>query len=202
MATTFTNGPAAQVDRIFGKAEQYAKTAESGLKGFTAQLERIDYAPPINSSGFKWDDVKPPAFDPGPQKPVLPPIGFKGPSGVPTDLAEELPDIEIDKFTELAPGVNMPIAPSLSYGSVPSVPSVGVVTVPDAPLLVMPDTPGYMTINTVSFGGVDLHENWLTRLEDTPTLTLASPTPYSYVAGPEYASSLLDNLKARLLARS
>lgn len=201
MATTFTGGPAAQVDRIFDKAERYAKAAESGLRGFTAQLERIDYEPPISADGFKWDDVKPPVFDPGPQKPEMPPIEFKEPSGVPTDLAEELPDIEIDKFTELAPGVNMPIAPSLSYGSVPSVPSVGVVTVPDAPLLVMPDTPGYMTINTVSFGGVDLHENWLTRLEDTPTLTLASPTPYSYVAGPEYASSLLDNLKARLLER-
>ena len=193
--------PAEQVDKVFTKADQYAKAAESGLKAFTARLEATDFSPAINTNGFKWDDVKPPTIPSSPSLPSLPQITFVSQGTGPAPLTEVLPNVVIETFTDAAPVIAFPSAPTVSYGAVPAVPSVGAISLPAAPALVMPDAPNFLAINAVSFGGVDLHEDWLTRLEDVPTLTLASPTPYSYVAGPEYASSLLDNLKSRLMER-
>jgi hypothetical protein len=81
------------------------------------------------------------------------------------------------------------------------VPEVGTVTVPDAPSLDSIATPTYLSLSVPSFAGVDLHEDYLANLENIPVLDLVEPTPYSYTAGPEYASTLLENLKAKLNER-
>ena len=193
--------PAEQVDRVFTKAERYAASALGDLKGFTQQLSRINFDPPVNADGFKWDDVKPPTIPSSPRRPDMPNITFNSPGNIPGTLSESLPGISISSFDEAAPDIYLPAAPTISYGPVPLVPSVGSIAVPSAPVVSMPATPNYLAINTVNFGGVDLHEDWLTRLEDAPTLTLASPTPYSYVAGEEYTSALLAGIKARLNER-
>ena len=103
------------------------------------------------------------------------------------------PDIVIDDFTEAAPSLYLPSAPTVSYGPTPVVPAVGTVALPDDPVLVDVALPTFLSLNTPTFGGVDLHYDYLNKLENIPTLELVQPTPYHYARGPEYASALLDN---------
>lgn len=189
-----------QVNTIFAKADTYAKNAQSSLQGFTEALTRAIYAPtPITTT---WASLSPPSLAGLPSVPSMPSIAFNTPAEQPTALSESLPPgISISTFDEQAPTLDLPSAPRISYGTVPIVPGIRDVSVPNAPHLDMPGLPTFLQVNAVTFGGVDLREDWLTKLEDMPTLTLAEPTPYSYARGPAYASQLLDNLRARLNER-
>lgn len=97
-----------------------------------------------------------------------------------------------------APDMTIGPAPTLDFGVRPTVGAVADVAFPDEITFAMPSAPTLLSLSTPSFGGVDMHDAWLAKLEDTPTLTLLAPTPYSYAPGPEYASELLDALKATL----
>lgn len=46
-----------------------------------------------------------------------------------------------------------------------------------------------------------MHSEFLQKLEDMPELVLAMPTPLKFSRGPQYASQLLENLKAALNER-
>lgn len=193
------SGPYTEVSEAFDRAYSYAEASRSAMSSFTEALNASIYSPPTIS--MTWNSIAAPSLPAMPVAPSMPTINFTVPSGQPTELSIEMPGVVIDDFTETAPELTLPTAPTLSYGAVPSVPSAADVAVPVAPVVTMPDVPTYLTLSTVSFAGVDLHEDWLGRLEDIPTLTLASPTPFSYARGPEYASALLDALKATLLDR-
>ena len=191
--------PAQQVDMAFSKAASYATSAQSALTSFTSALNASVYTPPTVS--LTWSTVAPPTVPSVGAVPTLPTINFNTPSGEPTAITETMPLIDIDDFTDVTPDIGFPTAPTLSYGVAPTVPDIATVTVPDAPTLTMPDTPTFLSLSTVSFSGVDLHADWLTKLETIPELELVSPTPYSYALGAEYASALLDTLKAKLVER-
>lgn len=188
-----------KVTQAFDRAYEYAASSRSMLATFTQALDASIYSPPTIS--LTWTTIAPPTLPDIPDAPAMPTIAFTVPTGEPTELSIDLPSITIDDFTEVAPTLTIPTAPTISYGSVPTVPSAGTVTVPDAPTITLPDAPTYLTLSTISFAGVDLHEDWLTDLQNMPAFTLVSPTPYSYALGPEYASQLLDALKDTLLAR-
>lgn len=184
---------------LFSSARTFADEAAVKAESFLAALNSSIYAPP--SISFTWNSIAVPSLPDIPDAPTMPTIQFTVPGSQPTELSISLPTVTIDDFTETAPALTLPSAPTLSYGSVPTVPSAADVTVPSAPTVSMPTEPSYLSLASVSFAGVDLHEDWLARLEDMPQFTLVEPTPYSYAHGPEYASALLDALKARLLDR-
>jgi len=109
----------------------------------------------------------------------------------------------------VAPTISLPAAPDLSIGAAPTLdfgvrPTVGAVadiTFPDEISFSMPSAPSLMSLSTPTFAGVNIHEDWMTKFDNIPTLDLVSPTPYSYAHGPEYASTLLSNLSTTLNAR-
>lgn len=111
------------------------------------------------------------------------------------------PSIGIDDFAVTPPALNFPAAPTLMVGDVPELPEIRDVAVPDAPTVVLPDTPDFLSLTTHTFGGVNLHEDKLDKLDEIPTLELLEPVPFSYSPGARYASELLDNIKATLRAR-
>lgn len=193
------SGPSTEVSEAFDRAYEYAESSRSAMSSFTAALNASIYSPPTIS--MTWNSIAAPSLPAMPVAPSMPTINFTVPVGQPTELSIDMPGITIDDFTETAPTLTLPDAPTLSYGSVPTVPSAADVAVPVAPVVTMPAEPTYLSLSTVSFAGVDLHEDWLARLEDMPTLTLVSPTPFSYARGPEYASTLLNALKATLESR-
>lgn len=190
--------PAQVVAEQFQQARSYASTAQAQLASFADELRNSIYAPPTIS--VSWNSIAPPSLPSLPASPTLPTISFATPTA-PDSLVLAAPTIVIDDFTELAPVLTMPDAPVLSYGTVPTVPEVGVVAMPSAPTLLDTALPTYLSLSTPTFAGINLHEDYLLKLDDIPTLSLVAPTPYSYVLGAEYASGLLTTLKARLLER-
>ena len=187
------------VDETFDKANSYASAAENKVAAFTESLRTSIFTAPTLS--VTWNSIAAPTLDDLPALPSMPVIQFSMPSGQPTALDIAAPTVSISDFTEAAPTLTLPAMPEPSYGAIPSVPNVESVALPSAPALTTPAAPSLLTLKTVTFGGVDLHSEWLDRLEGIPTLSLVAPTPYSYVAGPEYASELLEALKSTLSAR-
>lgn len=188
-----------QVNAVFTQAGQYANSAQALLSGFTNALNGAIYAPP--SVDLNWASPSAPAIPTIPLPTMPGPITYVAPSGVPSALSELLPTIDIAAFDVATPDITLPVAPTVSYGVAPTVPGVTTPTMPTIGELTTPDAPVFMALSTVSFGGVDMHEAWLTKFENIPTLELLSPTPYSYARGPEYASSLLAGLQAKLAER-
>ena len=186
------------VNQSFTRAQSYASSAQSSLNGFTTALSASIYSPP--TINVQWNSLAAPALPSLPSVPAMPAIAFAAPTA-PGDWSLAEPSINISDFNELAPVLDMPSAPVLSYGVAPTIPSVGAVSVPHAPTLTEVALPTYLSLRTPAFGGVDLHQDYLDKLDDIPTLDLVAPTPYSYVAGQKYASDLLANLQAVLNER-
>lgn len=194
MANAFT-----EVSNAFALAQDYANTAQGQLTSFTSALNGSLYSAP--SISIAYQAPAPPAIPtiPLPSAPLD--ITYTAPGPVPGAFSESAPVIDIDVFDVVTPTVTLPVAPTVSYGISPVVPEVTVPTMPTIGALTTPDAPTFLAITQVSFGGVDMHEAWLTTLESIPTLTMVAPTPYSYARGPEYASELLDTLQAKLAER-
>ncbi len=193
------SGPYTEVSDAFDRAYSYAESSRSMLAGFASALNTSIYSPPTIS--MSWTSIAPPSLPGLPPAPDMPEIKFVVPSGEPSTLTLSAPDVTVDNFTESAPELIFPEAPTLSYGTAPTVPAPGAVSVPEAPTVTFPDAPTYLGLTAVSFSGIDLHTDWLEALGTMPTLTLASPTPFSYTASEEYASTLLTTLKNSLESR-
>lgn len=192
-------GPSELVNTSFALAQTYAATATTQMASFASALNDALYTPPtVNVS---WTTLASPVLPPMPDAPAMPEISFSAPIGKPSDMSEVIGPLDMAVFTEVAPDLILPSPPSVYYGAAPTVPGVGVVAIPSAPMLEMPSKPTMLDIVSVPFSGVDLKEDWLDKLGDVPALTLAEPTPYTYVAGAEYASALLSSLKGTLNAR-
>lgn len=191
--------PSEIVTNSFAQANTYANDAKTALTSFTNALNGALYTPP--TIALNWTSISAPTVPTVGAVPTMPTIAFTLPGGEPAALSDTLPDITIDDFAVGVPTTTFPTAPTLTFGAAPTIPAIGTITVPSAPMVTMPDAPTYLSLSTVTFGGLDIHADWLTKLETIPELTLASPTPYSYIAGPEYSSALLDGLKAVLVDR-
>ena len=193
--------PAEQVDATFTLAQSYAATAAANLAPFTNALNAAVQANQVPTISFAWSAPAAPELPEMPAVPNMPVIAFQEPSSVPGEFSEVLPGIAINTDVPVMPELELPSAPVLNFGLVPIVPAINAVDVPDAPTITMPEAPTFLTLTPVAFGGVNMHEDWLAGLADMPTLDLLAPTPYSYARGPEYASEVLDKLKAKLSER-
>lgn len=190
--------PSELVSAQFALAKSYASQAQAQLTSFTNALNDAIYEPPVID--IEWKALDAPPIPAIPATPTLPVITFTEPPA-PSAFSASAPVITLDTFNEVAPVTVYPDAPVVSYGAVPVVPAVGAVTVPSAPVIATVALPTYLTLSLPTFAGINLHEDYLANLDTIPTLDLVEPTPYSYTLGPEYASALLDALKAKLLER-
>lgn len=187
------------VNEKFNQAKTYADAATSALNGFTSALNASIGAPATPFSP-NWSPPTPPDAITPPTAPTLPDITVTFPTP-PGAFTEGAPVIVVTDFAGAEPNLNLPSAPTVSYGPAPTVPDVSDVNMPNEPTLADVALPTFLSLNTPTFGGVDLHYDYLNKLEDIPTLELVQPTPYHYARGPAYASALLDNLKAVLNER-
>lgn len=212
--------PAEVVAASFAQANNYAAAAQAQLSGFTSALNGSVYSPPTIS--VTWSSLSAPTLPALPSVPNMPVISFSAPTA-PGAWEPAEPSISIPGFSESAPTLNlptaptldfgtapvipavasisMPTAPTLDFGTAPVIPAIGAISLPTAPALTEVSEPTYLAIQTPTFSGIDLHEDYLAKLDDIPTLTLVEPTPYTYALGPEYASELLRGLKSTLIAR-
>ena len=205
----------------FATAHNYAQDAVASTDAFLAALNAAA-AFTVPTIDLTWTPItEPDALTPA--APVtLDDVIYTAPTA-PTALVLDDPVVDAISFGEAAPTTSFPVAPTLdigvaptipevgavalpsapniSIGTVPAIPSVAAVAMPDVPVLDMPDVPTMLSLSIPTFGGVDLHEDWLAKFDDIPTLALVAPTPYSYSVGPEYASALLAALKATLTTR-
>ena len=182
-------------NKSVGLAEAAAKKSEEAATAFRASI----YTPPQIS--VQWQTLAAPSLPPVPDMPVLPDVLFEEPGATPASLDISFGNVQIDDINLEIPALDFGTAPNLVIGSAPALPSIRDVAVPDAPQVSLPDVPQFLQLQTVAFGGVNLREEWLDKLGDVPELTLVEPVPFDHTIGSEYASQLLDGLKAALNAR-
>jgi len=176
-------------------ADAAARRASDAATAFNASI----YAPPQIS--VQWQTLAAPSLPPIPNMPTLPTENFVEPGGLPGPLTATMDDVQIDDFDIPLPALDFGQAPELTIGQAPVLPQVRDVAIPDAPDITLPDAPQFLQLQTHSFGGVNLHEDWLDKLDEIPELSILQPAPFQYSPGARYASQLLDNLKATLNAR-
>lgn len=205
--------PADLVTSVFSQAQTYVDENTSQMEAFTAKLnDAIFTAPTIDAT---WTAIDGPSATTMPDIPAAmteveaeltwdTSIDAEKPSA----LTISAPDIAIDSFTDTvpvldtAPTLDFGTEPTLDFGTAPTAPTLDVVTVPtDAPTVTIPDVPTYLALSTPTFGGVDLHTDFLTKLNDVPTLSLVAPTPYTYNVSEEFKSTTLATVMQGLMAR-
>ena len=194
-----TSSAAEIVNDKYDRSIELADAATSAVEGFQDALNNSIYSPPTVS--VQWQTLPAPNLPPVPDMPALPDIDLDIPANMPGALDATMGDVQIDDFDVEAPVLNFPAAPNLTIGTAPALPEVRDVDMPDAPTIVLPDAPEFLALQTHTFGGINLHEDWLDKLDEIPELSIMQPVPFSYSPGAKYASQLLDNLKATLNAR-
>ena len=194
-----TSSAAEIVNNKYDRSIDLADAATAAVEGFQATLNASVYLPPTMS--ITWNTLAAPVLPPIPDLPELPEIALAIPGGMPSTLTDTLGNVPIDDFDVEMPPLNFGVAPTLNIGTAPTLPEVRDVALPDAPTVILPDAPEFLTLQAHSFGGINLHEDWLDKLDDIPELSVLQPAPFAYSPGARYASQLLDNLKATLNAR-
>lgn len=200
MADQNLNGPAAIVQDKYQRSIDLADQAVRSADSMQAALNAGIYTPATIS--VRWSTIAAPSLPEVPDLPVLPPVGFTTPGDMPSalDLAS-LPDVEVVGFELQPPAMDFGQAPELVIDQAPALPQMREVTIPDAPDVQLPDAPEFLALTTHSFGGVDLHEDWLSKLDQVPELQLLEPAPFEFKRAPGYASQLLSQLQAMIAAR-
>jgi hypothetical protein len=199
------NGPVTDIRGFvqgqFAEAQRFANDAQEQCNEFLEVLNgAAAYAVPTIS--MDWETIQAPE----PLTP-LPPVElddvvYEEPAdGPPAEITIDPVELGPMTFGVAAPTTDFPAAPELDIGTMPTIPAVGAVAMPSAPTVTMPDTPGMLSLSIPTFAGLDLHEDWLSKFDDIPTLELVEPTPYSYSVGPEYTSALLTALQQVITTR-
>lgn len=194
-----TQSAAEIVNDKYDRSIELANAATTAVDGFQKALNDSIYSPPTVS--VQWQTLAAPNLPPIPDMPALPDIDLAIPVDMPGALDATMGNVQIDDFDVEAPVLNFPATPNLTIGTAPALPEVRDVDMPDAPTIVLPDAPEFLGLQTHTFGGINLHEDWLDKLDEIPELSIMQPVPFSYSPGAKYASQLLDNLKATLNAR-
>ena len=193
------DGPASIVEDKYTRSIDYAQDALESMREFQAKMTENFYQPP--TIDIRWRTTAAPDLPAIPEVPELPDVTFEEPGDMPAALSASMGNVTIDGFADEPPDLNFVQAPDIVVGAVPMMPQLNEVAIPDAPDVVMPAIPQFLSLSTHSFGGVNLHEDWLDKLDDIPDLAIAQPAPFSYTPGARYASQLLDSLKAQVHAR-
>ena len=187
------------VNDKYEKSVQLADQASARLASATQAFNNAIYSPA--QIGVQWQTLAAPKLPPVPNLPELPTETFQEPGESPGAFTGRMDDVAIDDIDIQVPVLDFGVAPTLTIGQAPVLPAVRDVAIPDAPTVVLPAAPQFLQLQTHSFAGVDLHEDWLDKLDEIPELSILQPAPFSYSPGAKYASQLLDNLKAQLNAR-
>lgn len=183
----------------YNKSVALADTARASVDRATAGLIGALYGPP--SISVQWNSLPTPDLPDVPEVPPLPEVELNLPSGQPGAFTGTISGTKFDDFEEDAPALNFPARPNIVLGTAPPVAQVRDVAIPDDPEVILPDAPEFLALQVHTFGGIDLHEDWLNKLENIPELTLVEPKPFTYKPGAKYGSQLLENLKAVLNGR-
>ncbi|MDN5505218.1 MAG: hypothetical protein L0H10_15600 [Comamonas sp.] len=200
MADFDFNGPAEIVQDKYERSIDLANQALSETKSMQEAFNALLPTTPVIS--VRWGTIAAPNLPDLPDLPELPQVGFTTPGDMPAALdLGSLPDVEVVGFDLQPPTMDFGSAPDLVIGQAPALPQMREVAIPDAPDVSLPDAPEFLSLTTHSFGGVNLHEDWLARLDDVPELQLLEPAPFEFKRAPGYASELMGNLKAILAAR-
>ncbi|OAD83918.1 hypothetical protein ATN89_12140 [Comamonas thiooxydans] len=200
MADFDFNGPAEIVQDKYERSIDLANQALSETKSMQEAFNALLPTTPVIS--VRWGTIAAPNLPDLPDLPELPQVGFTTPGDMPAALdLGSLPDVEVVGFDLQPPTMDFGAAPDLVIGQAPALPQMREVAIPDAPDVSLPDAPEFLSLTTHSFGGVNLHEDWLARLDDVPELQLLEPAPFEFKRAPGYASELMGNLKAILAAR-
>jgi hypothetical protein len=194
-----TQSAAEIVNDKYDRSIDLADAATEAVEGFQEALNNSIYQPPTVS--VRWQTLAAPNLPPIPDMPELPDVDLVIPGGMPTALMDSIGSVQIDDFDVQAPDLNFGLPPLLSIGDVPTLPEVRDVAIPDAPDITLPDVPSFLPLQTHEFGGINLREDWLSKLDEIPELSVLQPAPFAYSQGARYASQLMDNLKAQLNAR-
>lgn len=182
-------------DKSISLANEAASRASQAAAAFNAAI----YSPaPID---IQWSSLAAPNLPPIPNLPTLPSETFQEPGGQPGSFTATMRDVPIDDLNITVPVLDFGQTPTLTIGQAPALPQLRDVAIPDAPSITLPDLPQFLQLQTHSFGGVNLREEWLDKLDDIPELSILQPAPFEYRPGARYASQLMDNLKAALNAR-
>ena len=194
------NGPAEIVQDKYDRSIAMADSALVAADSMQAALNASIYTPPTIS--VNWATIAAPNLPEVPNLPAMPSVDFAVPGDMPgrLDLAS-IPDVEVVGFDLQPPTMDFGAAPEVVIGQAPALPQMRDVAIPDAPDVSLPDAPTFLSLTTHSFGGVNLHEDWLDKLDDVPELQLLEPAPFEFKRAPGYASELLSNLKAIIAAR-
>ena len=187
------------VNDKYAKSVELADAASSRLSEAAQAFNSSVYSPAQIS--VQWQSLPAPNLPPIPNLPALPTTTYTEPGGKPGAFSATLDDVQIDDFDITVPTLNFGVAPTVNIGQVPTLPTVRDVAIPDAPDVTLPTAPQFLALQTHTFAGINLHEDWLDKLDEIPELSILQPTPFSYSPGAAYASQLLDNLKAQLNAR-
>ena len=199
MATGITDPAVIIVNDKYAKSVELANAASSRLNSAAAAFNNSVYSPAQIS--VQWQTLPAPNLPPIPSLPSLPTETFHEPGGKPGAFTATMDDVAIDDIDITVPTLDFGVAPTLNIGQAPVLPTVRDVAIPDAPTVVLPVAPQFLPLQTHTFAGVNLHEDWLDKLDEIPELSILQPAPFSYSPGAKYASQLLENLKAQLNAR-
>lgn len=194
------NGPAEIVQDKYNRSVALAEQAARSSESMQAALNASIFAPPTIS--VKWATMAAPSLPDVPALPALPSVAFAVPGNMPRSLElGAMPDMDLDEFKLVPPAMDFGAAPEVVIGQAPALPQMREVAIPDAPDVTLPNAPEFLALTTHSFGGVNLHEQWLDKLDNVPELQLLEPAPFEFKRAPGYASELLENLKAVIAAR-
>lgn len=194
------NGPAEIVQDKYERSIDLANQALSETKSMQEAFNALLPTTPVIS--VRWGTIAAPNLPDLPDLPELPQVVFTTPGDMPAALdLGSLTDVEVVGFDLQPPAMDFGAAPDLVIGQAPALPQMREVAIPDAPDVSLPDAPEFLSLTTHSFGGVNLHEDWLARLDDVPELQLLEPAPFEFKRAPGYASELMGNLKAILATR-
>ena len=187
------------VNDKYAQSVSLANQAASRLSSAAQAFNNSIYSPAQIS--VQWTTLAAPNLPPIPDMVPVAVPALRIPTGIPGALNETIGNVQIDDFNVAMPTLNFGQAPTLTIGQVPQLPTVRDVEIPAAPTIALPSVPRLLDLQTHSFSGINLHEDWLDKLDSIPTLSLLQPAPFAYSPGARYASQLMNNLKAQLNAR-
>ena len=206
----------ADANSIIAKAQAYADSLQQRAEAFVATLQNvaqptdplviasvpglsIQAAPFIDSISAILGQLNgqtltaPAIITPSAQAPTAPTNAELGLTSIATT---DLTNLQVPDFTAVAPALYLPATPSLNLPSAPgNPPTFTAPTTPDAPAYALPSVPTLTSIALPDVPTVTLP----TFASARPDLSFAPISNPFVFSGTEYADTLIDNTKAKLL---
>ncbi len=187
------------VTDAYERSVALSSTVEQHLANFTAALGSTLAVPA--SINYSWTTPAAPTLPRVPDAPNSPQLSLSVPA-TPAPLNEQLPEVVFDDIAQLQPpSLSTGAPPVLSFGAMPAIPEVQSIAIPDAPSVSLPAAPQFLTLHTPTFGGVNLRDDLIDRLNDAPELVIIKPAPLTYSRPAQYESRVLEGLKALIVQR-